>query len=206
MDECYKSNLEMATTLKSLGFTMNFTPVADLIFQDSSNVIGDRSFGSDPDVVIAFCKQVIRAHNDAGICPVIKHAPGHGRAKLDSHFELPIVDASKEELDATDFKVFRELVTFSKQHGYKVYGMNAHIIFTALDSEHCATFSEEVIKFIKEEIGIDYLVTDAIEMNTLSGSYGDRAILSLGAGADAVLFCKPDLTDMIEIANVLGVI
>ena len=196
---CYDSNLEMALELKEIGININCAPVADLTFEGASNVIGDRSFGSSIDIVVQFCSQAIKAHLDAGIKPIIKHMPGHGRAKSDSHFELPFVDALLPELESTDFAVFQELAKYSS------LAMTAHIVYRALDTELPATTSKTVINYIKDAIGFKgQIITDCITMKALSGSFAERTTASLEAGCDYVLHCNGEIGEMQEIADCLS--
>ncbi len=196
---CYDSNFEMALELREMGINVNCTPVADLTFEGASNVIGDRSFGSSVEIVIKFCKQVITAHLDAGIRPIIKHMPGHGRAKQDSHSELPIVDSSLAELEETDFAVFRELSKFSN------FAMIAHIIYKEIDPEAPATISSKAISYVRESIGFKgEIITDCLTMKALSGSYGERATKALSAGCNYLLHCSGDMEQMGEIGAAIN--
>ena len=128
-----------------------------------------------------------------GVLPVIKHIPGHGRAISDSHKDLPVVEASKADLIATDFAPFKALNDLP-------LGMTAHIRFTALDAAP-ATQSAKIIKIIREEIGFDgLLMSDDIGMEALAGGFGTRTAAALAAGCDLVLHCKGDMPAMEEVA------
>lgn len=191
---CYEINFQIASELKELGFTTNCTPVADLLFEGGDNVIGDRSFSSKPEFVVAFCKEVIRAHKDAGIEPIIKHIPGHGRATQDSHYHPPRVSSPLEELEKTDFAVFKDLAPLVN------FAMTAHCIYDALDPTLPATQSKIVIDYIKDGIGFKgSIFTDAIEMDALTGNVADRSLASLDAGCNYVLHCTANIEEMEEI-------
>jgi len=194
----YDSNYEMALELKSCGINVNCTPVADLSFIGANSVIGDRSFGSDPSVVIAFCEQVIKAHLNAGVEPIIKHIPGHGRALADSHFALPILDTPLVELEATDFVPFKEL-------GEKCrFAMTAHIVYNCLDTENTATLSSVIIDYVRKNIGFKgEIITDCITMKALPGTYAEKAKGSIASGCDYVLHCNGVMEEMLEIAESL---
>tara|TARA_B110000503_G_scaffold65179_1_gene102481 strand:- start:790 stop:1881 length:1092 start_codon:yes stop_codon:yes gene_type:complete len=168
-----KSNyIDLMADLKSLGIDSPCAPVCDILYPNSSDVIGDRSFGNNADKVIDLCRSAISAINLSGGLPFIKHIPGHGRAEVDSHFELPIINTKLEQLAETDFRVFKELAT------EKVWGMTAHIIYTALDSKHTATTSSIVIQYIRENIGFKgKLVSDDICMYALHGIIGKKNAL-----------------------------
>lgn len=161
--------IELMSELKELGIDSPCAPVCDLKFAGASDVIGDRSFGENPKQVIDLCKTAITAITHAGGIPFIKHIPGHGRAKFDSHFELSIVKDSIEVLEEADFAVFRELAD------EKVWGMTAHIIYEALDPNNTATTSSKVIKYIRDNIGFKgTLVSDDICMYALHGDIGEK--------------------------------
>ena len=163
-----KNYYDLTTELLSLGINSPCAPVCDIFYQDSSNVIGDRSFGSNVQQVIDLCRSTIYGIINAKGIPFIKHIPGHGRATVDSHFKLPIIDTPLIELEETDFKVFKEL---SK---HKVWGMTAHIKYTSLDSEYTATTSPIVIKYIRDNIQFTgKLVCDDICMYALHGNLGE---------------------------------
>lgn len=159
--------IELMSELKSLGIDSPCAPVCDLYFEWANDVIGDRSYGATAEKVIALAKSAIIGIEHAGGVPFIKHIPGHGRARVDSHYDLPIVDAPLTELEDTDFRVFKELAR------EKVYAMTAHIIYTNLDKSLPATISPTVIKYIRDNIGFKgTLVTDDINMYALHGEVG----------------------------------
>ena len=198
LKEVYITNLTIAKELSELGINVNCTPVADLHFDATHDVIGDRSYGTDPEIVIKFCIEVIKAHLDSGVQPIIKHIPGHGRATSDSHLELPVIDANLEELEKTDFHVFKMLSKYSP------FAMTAHIKYLNLDADNPVTLSTKAIKYIRDQIGFTgKIISDCITMSALSGSMGDRAIAASKAGCDYVLYCSDDIDEMREIASVL---
>jgi beta-glucosidase-like glycosyl hydrolase len=194
--------------LKDFGIDSPCAPVLDLRYSFTDNVIGDRSFGSDLDKVEALAKAAIEGIKKKGGIPVIKHIPGHGRATTDSHHDLPVVTASLEELNKSDFEIFKRLAKDAK------YAMSAHIIFEALDPDFPVTLSKKAINFIRNEIGFNgILMTDAIEMIALhkgvdvndkdafSQSLAKAASSSLEAGCDIVLHCTGNLEQMIVITD-----
>ncbi len=161
--------IELTSELKNFGIDSPCAPVCDLYFEWASDVIGDRSYGATPEKVIALAKSAILGIEHAGGIPFIKHIPGHGRAKVDSHYDLPVVDATLTELEDTDFRVFKELAN------EKVYAMTAHIIYTNLDKLLPATISPTVITYIRNNIGFKgTLVTDDINMYALHGEVGKK--------------------------------
>ncbi len=164
--------VELMSELKSLGIDSPCAPVCDIAYPETSDVIGDRSFGANADKVVGLCKSAIHGILEAGGMPFLKHIPGHGRATVDSHYELPIVDAPLEELEAKDFRVFQEL---SKEGAW---GMTAHIIYSALDPDHTATTSPTVINYIRKNIGFTgTLVSDDLGMYALHGEIGKKIVV-----------------------------
>ena len=186
----------IAAELYDLGIDVNCTPVLDLAFPIITDAIGNRAYGADPEVVADLGLAVCEGIMAGGVMPVIKHIPGHGRAIVDSHLHLPVVDASLETLREFDFKPFVALRNAA-------WGITAHILFEAIDPHNPATLSPTVIgDIIRGEIGFDgFLLTDDISMQAISGSYGERAERSLNAGCDAVLHCNGKMEEMVAVAS-----
>lgn len=185
----------IAAELLAMGITVNCAPLADIPVPGSHDIIGDRAYGRTAAEVVPLAREMARGLLDGGVLPILKHIPGHGRAKVDSHEALPVVDASLAELEATDFVPFRELRDIP-------LGMTAHIIYTALDAEKVATISPAVIHYIRETIGFDgLLMSDDLSMKALTGSYRDKAEVTLKAGCDLVLHCNGKMDEMIEVAK-----
>lgn len=198
IEECKQNYNKIGKELKSLGINLDFAPVADLSYEEAHDVIGNRSFGSKSETVVSLCLASLEGLQKEGIQGCIKHMPGHGRAKADSHKELPRVNASLEELKETDFKVFKEL---SASNETKL-AMTAHIVYESIDPNTPATLSSKVINYIRNEIGYKGLIiTDAIEMKALNGEMQDIARKTLEAGVDIILECTGDHKNMV---NVLG--
>ncbi len=194
-EKVYNNYKEMGEYLYSLGIDANCAPVADLYFDFANNIIGDRSFGEDVEQVIKFASAAAEGLLDSGIVPVIKHIPGHGRALADSHLELPIVDSSIEELEKTDFKVFKAL-----QH--LPMAMTAHIIYTALDPDQPVSISKKSIDYIRSTLGFKGLImSDAIEMKALKGDFSSLAKQVLDAGCDIVLHCTGEIEEMKQVLS-----
>jgi len=181
----------MAAELRGLGVDVDCAPVLDVPAVGAHDIIGDRAFSADPAVVAALGRVVMDAFLEGGVYPVIKHIPGHGRALADSHFDLPVVDAPRAELEARDFVPFRALADAP-------FAMTAHIVYTSLDADRPATTSKAVIEgVIRRDLGFDgLLMTDDLSMKALSGRFEDRAIASLDAGCDLVLHCNGDMAEM----------
>jgi beta-N-acetylhexosaminidase len=133
-----------------------------------------------------------------GVLPVMKHLPGHGLSHLDTHHDLPTVDATLEDLQATDFAPFRALAGLPM-------AMTAHLVFAALDPGLPATQSPRMIRLIREDIGFGgLLMTDDLNMQALQGTLGERTARSIAAGVDIALHCNGDLADMAEVATAAG--
>lgn len=188
-----KNFSEIAFDLAEMGINVDCAPVLDLQFPQTHLVIGDRSYGNDVQQVVDLGRGVCEGLLSQNVYPVIKHIPGHGRATCDSHLELPIVDASFEELAKKDFEVFKKL---SDQK----FAMTAHILYTSLDKTNCATTSKKIIKLIREEIGFkNILMSDDLSMKALGGSFSQRVEKTMIAGCDLILHCNGDMKEMIEI-------
>ena len=185
----------MAQELSDAGINVNCTPVLDVPERGAHEIIGDRAFSDDPDVVIALGRAVVDGTLAGGVLPVVKHVPGHGRAHADSHLALPRIDATPAELDATDFRPFRALADAP-------LAMTAHVLLTAFDGARPASVSPVIMgEVIRDRLGMTGLVmSDDIGMQALDGAYAARARDVLAAGCDVALHCSGALDEMIEIA------
>lgn len=182
--EVFYNYKKMGEYLYDLGIDANCAPVADLFYPFADNIIGDRSFGSSADEVIEFASAAAEGLMESGIIPIIKHIPGHGRALVDSHMELPVVTTDLAELEETDFRVFKELK-------HLPLAMTAHIIFTNLDPKFPVSISKKSINYIREKIGFKGgIMSDDIGMKALSGSFEELTSQVLNAGCDIVLHCS----------------
>jgi beta-N-acetylhexosaminidase len=186
----------IACDLAALGIDVACVPVLDVVPPGiETQVIGDRSYGADPATVARLGRAMADGVLAGGVLPVAKHLPGHGRAQVDSHHDLPRVTAARDELDATDFAPFRALADLP-------LGMTAHIVFDALDPDRPATQSPVAIaEGIRGLIGFDgFLLSDDVCMAALTGSLVERTTAALAAGCDAVLHCNGDLAEMRAVA------
>ena len=185
----------MAADLVAVGINVNCTPVLDVPAPDSHNIVGDRAYGTDPVFVAAMGRAVAEGMLAQGVLPVVKHIPGHGRAKADSHLELPRVSASRKELEKTDFD------SFGLNCGAPL-GMTAHVVYEAIDPDRPATTSPLVVeKIIRGHIGFrGLLMSDDLSMKALSGDFGDRARAVFAAGVDVALHCNGDWAETEPVA------
>ena len=181
----------IAAQLAPLGITVTCAPVLDVSFPDTADVIGERAFAADPAVVAELARALCGGLLAGGVLPVIKHMPGHGRATVDSHLEVPRVAAAAAALREIDFAPFRALAKLP-------LAMTAHVVFEALDRDNVATVSKTVIgDIVRGEIGFDgFLMTDDIGMGALSGDMAERCAAALAAGCDAILHCSGDFEEM----------
>lgn len=186
----------IARDLSNAGITANCAPVADVPAADAHEVIGDRAYATDPDTVTTLAGAVAAAYLHSGVLPVIKHIPGHGRARVDSHKALPVIEAPLEELRVSDFRPFAAL------NGLPL-AMTAHVLIPAVDPHAPVSTSREAIsRIIRGEIGFDgLLMCDDIGMQALAGPVRAKAQAVLGAGCDVVLHCSGKLNEMEEVAK-----
>jgi beta-N-acetylhexosaminidase len=189
----------IADDLAEIGVTVDAMPVLDLPVPGADNVIGDRAYGGEPASVARLGRVACEGLLEGGVLPIVKHMPGHGRARVDSHKALPVVDEDAPTLEASDFAPFRALHDMP-------WAMTAHVVYSAIDAKQPATLSPTIIgKVIRGRIGFDgFLVSDDIGMGALGGSFAARSAAALAAGCDAVLHCSGKLDEMREAAATAG--
>lgn len=185
----------LADELRGLGIDTDCAPVLDLPVAGAHDVIGNRAFARDPATVIALGRAFADGLVSGGVLPVIKHIPGHGRARADSHLELPVVAATRDELEATDLAPFRALSGMPA-------AMTAHVVFAALDPSAPASTSATVTRdIIRGSCGFDgLLMSDDLGMKALAGSFDARTRAVLAAGSDLALHCSGDIDEMRTVA------
>jgi len=184
-----------AAELYDMGLNVNCTPCIDVPQKGAHDIIGDRAFSTDPDVVIALGRAVMEGTLAGGVLPCIKHVPGHGRAMADSHRALPRIDAMKDELEAVDFRPFQAL------HDAPL-AMTAHVLLPAFDERRPATVSPVIMgQVIRQQMGLTGLVmSDDIGMKALKGPFAARARAVIDGGCDVVLHCSGNFAEMTEVA------
>ncbi|WP_119458797.1 beta-N-acetylhexosaminidase [Rhodospirillaceae bacterium SYSU D60014] len=189
----------LADELLDLGITVDCAPLLDLRMPGTHEVIGDRSFGETPDLVAMLGRAACEGFLAGGVMPVVKHVPGHGRAMVDSHHHLPVVDTPLDELRETDFRTFRALNDMP-------WAMTAHVVFSAVDPERPATTSPAVVtEVIRGDIGFQgFLVSDDLSMKALAGDFAERTRAALAAGCDVVLHCNGDMAEMQAVATAVA--
>ncbi|WP_275782334.1 beta-N-acetylhexosaminidase [Pararhizobium gei] len=187
-----------AFDLLRLGITVDCLPVLDVPIEGSSDVIGNRAYGYDPRAVAEIGAAAAAGLKAGGMLPVMKHMPGHGRAFVDSHHKLPVVEASLAELAGSDFLPFVAMKD-------ELMAMSAHIVFTAIDADNPATTSPKIVReIIRGHIGFDgLLMSDDVSMNALAGDIETRARGIVAAGLDLVLHCHGIMDEMLQVARVV---
>lgn len=184
--------------LHAVGIDANCAPIADIATDLTHPFLRNRCYGTDAGAVAVIARAVADATLAAGVLPVMKHLPGHGRSSADSHHDLPRVTTGKDTLNATDFAPFRALADLPM-------AMTAHVIYAAFDPVHPATQSQTMIQVIRDWIGFDgLLLTDDLNMQALPGTLAERTAASRAAGCDIALHCKGDMTEMLAVAGAAG--
>lgn len=186
----------IAAELVSVGINVDCLPVLDVPVPGAHDVIGDRAYAEAPEPVSALGRAAAEGLLESGVLPVIKHVPGHGRAGVDSHLSLPVVETDAKTLSAADFAPFKALADMP-------IAMTAHVVYTALDAAAPATTSRKVIgDIIRGVIGFDgLLISDDLSMQALKGSMAERTRASLRAGCDIALHCNGKMQEMEAVAS-----
>jgi len=186
----------IAADLAAVGISVDCLPVLDVPVQGAHGVIGERAYADDPATVGLFGRNAAEGLLAGAVLPVIKHAPGHGRARVDSHVELPTVDCARQLLETTDFVPFRMLRDMP-------IAMTAHVVYTAIDAQAPATTSKIVVEdIIRGHIGFEgLLISDDLSMQALAGGLRERAVAAFAAGLDVVLHCNGSLSEAEAVAS-----
>ena len=175
--------------LKELGININSVPVLDLRISGSSKIIGDRSFSRDPNIVSKIGDICIKAYKENSIGTIIKHIPGHGLAKVDSHFSTPYINKSLQYLLKNDFKAFKNKNSF--------FAMTGHLIFNQIDKDNTVTHSRKMINIIRKKIGFkNLLISDDLSMKSLKKGLKINTIDTFKAGCNLALHCNGKLKEM----------
>ena len=181
----------LAVELRTVGISMDFAPVLDVHTTPANTVIGDRALSDQVEVVARLAPILVKALQEAGVAACGKHFPGHGGTRLDSHFDLPIVEQPAERLREVDLRPFRAAID-----AQVAAIMTAHLLVPALDEQRPATLSRAILHgLLRQELGFDGLiVSDDLGMRAISDRYTiERAsVAAVAAGCDAVLLCEPN--------------
>ena len=186
--------------LKKVGININTAPVMDVRRKNSHSVIGNRSFSTDPAIVSKIGKLCINLYKKNKIATVIKHIPGHGLAKCDSHYNLPVIKTKKTELIKKDFKPFRKCQS--------LFAITAHVIYAIYDPIYTATHSKTVINdVIRKHIGFKgLLISDDISMKALKFGLKDNAVKALDAGCNLILHCNGNIKEISKLIKIIPTI
>lgn len=187
----------MGQELRAVGIDADAAPCLDIADAATHPFLKNRCFGTDAETVSLMGRAAADGLLAAGVLPTMKHLPGHGRTRVDSHHDLPVLDVPLDELDTTDFEPFRALKDLP-------IGMTAHIRLTELD-DRPATASPAAIRLIRERIGFQgLLMSDDIGMNALTGTPAERARAAISAGCDLVLACNLTRAEFAAVAEAAG--
>ena len=188
----YMSSYMLGDELKQVGVDVNFAPVCDVNYKNAHSIIGDRAFSSNPETVLELIKEFCKGLRDSGILPVLKHFPGHGRSKKDTHTHCSRINVDFNSLLKSDLIPFN----FLKKESLL---MLAHIIFPRIDKS-VVTYSKLFNSIIREKFKFKGLIiTDDISMKALSDKIEDVVIKSFDAGCDVILYCRGEISEMKKI-------
>ena len=188
-----KNSIEIAKDLRKLGINMNCAPVLDVKYDFTNNVIGDRSFSSNPKIVSELGKSFCNGQKKMGIIPIIKHIPGHGSSNKDSHKTTPNVDLDLTSLNKKDFLPFKKLKK-------EPVAMIAHIIYNKIDKEIACCSKKIIKKIIRKKIGFKgLLISDDINMKALKGTTKKKVQAIWKSGCEIILHCNANIKEMMQI-------
>ena len=180
--------------LKLIGINVNTVPVLDLRVKGSSNIIGDRSFSKNKNTVSKIGDICIKLFHVNSIGTIIKHIPGHGLAKVDSHNFTPIVNKSFKYLNKNDFYTFRNKKSY--------FAMTGHVVYKNIDKLNTATHSKKIIEHIRNKIRFkNILISDDLSMKSLKGDIKTKTIKTFESGCNIALHCNGNLREMKIMAN-----
>ena len=181
----------LASELKAVGISLDFTPVLDIHTNPQNPVIGDRALADTAEEVARLGKVLIEVLQENGIAACGKHFPGHGDTSTDSHFELPLIEHPPDRIDRVELVPFRAAI-----ESRVASIMTAHILIPALDPDRPATLSPRIVdEMLKQQLGYEGLVlSDDLDMKAISGRFGiaEATVGAIAAGCDAVLMCGAD--------------
>lgn len=185
---CYNGGMQIASQLKAFGLGTGFSPDLDIWSNPNNTVIGERAYGTDAQSVVKYGIAAMKGMRDGGAVPVVKHFPGHGDTDADSHYSLPVISKTKEELLSQELVPFREAI---KQGVPAV--MAGHLQCTQLDEEYPASLSKKIVQeLLRDELGFDGVAfTDDLTMGAVAENYrlGKACVLAVNAGCDMLLVC-----------------
>ena len=180
--------------LKLIGANINTLPVLDLKYKGASNIIGDRSFSKNPKLVSLIGDICIKLFHKNSIGTIIKHIPGHGLAKSDSHKFTPIINKTIKYLEKNDFYTFKNKKSF--------FAMTAHVVYKKIDNKNTVTHSKKIISLIRNKIGFkNILISDDVSMKSLKNTIKTNTLKAFAAGCNLVLHCNGNMSEMKQVAE-----
>ncbi len=185
---------QISYLLRTLGININTVPVLDIRRLKSHNIIGDRSYSSNKKIVSKIGEICIKKFHKNRVATIMKHIPGHGLAKSDSHKKLPIINQKLEYLINNDFHVFKNKSS--------LIAMTGHLLFKKIDSVETVTHSKKIINLIRNKVGFkNLLITDDLSMKALKYSLEENVKKSFIAGCNLALHCNGNLKEMLIVAK-----
>ena len=193
-------NISLIKILKDVGININTIPVLDIAYKYTNKIIGSRSYSNKIDTIKKLGSMCVNMYKKNKISTVIKHMPGHGRSKVDSHLKLPTVNTDLKDLEKSDFKSFKNI----KSH----FALTAHILYKQIDNKNCATHSKIIIKdIIRKKIGFKgIIISDDVSMKALKYNLVTNSLKSLEAGCNLVLYCAGKYDDSLKLLKKMPVI
>ena len=195
LDIIYKLFVDKTSyLLKLIGVNINTVPVLDLRIKGASGIIGDRSFSKDRNTISKMGDLCIKLFHENSIGTIVKHIPGHGHAKVDSHNFTPIIKKSFKYLNQNDFYPFKKKNSF--------FAMTGHVIYQNIDKLNTVTHSKKMIQLIRNKIGFkNILISDDLSMKSLKDDMRINTVKAFNAGCNIALHCNGNLNEMKIVAN-----
>ncbi len=185
---------QISYVLNLIGVNVNTVPVLDLRRNFSNKIIGDRAFSNEKKIIDKIGRATIDLYKNNRIGTVIKHIPGHGLSREDTHFNLPYISNNLNYLEKHDFSIFKNKKS--------MFAMTAHIIFKSLDKKNCITHSRKAIKYIRNKIGFkNLIISDDISMKALKYSFKENVKKAYASGCNLVLHCNANMREMKNLAK-----
>ena len=180
--------------LKLIGANINTVPVLDTRVKGSSNIIGDRAYSNNPKLISKLGDFCIKYFHRNSIGTIMKHIPGHGEAKVDSHYFTPIVKKKLSKLIKEDFSPFKNKKCF--------FAMTAHVVYKDIDKSNTATHSKKIIALIRNKIGFkNILISDDLSMKSLKKDLKYNTLKTFSSGCNIALHCNGNINEMVTVAS-----
>ena len=180
--------------LKLIGANINTVPVLDTRVKGSSNIIGDRAYSNNPKLISKLGDFCIKYFHRNSIGTIMKHIPGHGEAKVDSHYFTPIVKKKLSKLIKEDFSPFKNKKCF--------FAMTAHVVYKDIDKSYTATHSKKMIALIRDKIGFkNILISDDLSMKSLKKDLKYNTLKTFSSGCNIALHCNGNIKEMVTVAS-----